>query len=66
MLNTISYTTWRRLVRPRGAAPSAPPDPVWVLRDTYTRAVSPQILREFIRIVQRQQVHADVHDSANL
>jgi hypothetical protein len=67
MLTSIEYTTWRRLVRPRGSPPNAPPDPVWVQRGTQIRAVCPVILQEFIEIVQQQPpVHDRGLDYANL
>ena len=66
MLNTIEYTTWRRLVRPVGSPPSAPPNPVWVQRDTQIRTVCPVILHQFNQIAQRQQFRVHVLDCANL
>lgn len=65
MLNSIEYTTWRRLVRPTGTSPSAPPDPVWVQRGTQSRAVCPVILQEFIQIVQLNSIRDRGLDSAN-
>jgi hypothetical protein len=66
MLTSIEYTTWRRLVRPRGSPPNAPPDPVWVQRGTQIRPVCPIILQEFIQIVQLNSIRDRGLDSANL
>lgn len=54
MLNSIEYTTWRRLVRPSGTRPGTVPDPVWVQRGTHIRTVPVERVQEFIRIVQQQ------------
>jgi hypothetical protein len=66
MLNTISYTTWRRQLRRSGVSTNCAPDPLWVMYHQRTLPVRPDILQQFNQIAQqRQLIHAHVLDSAN-
>ena len=66
MLNSIEYTTWRRLVRPQGSPPNSVPDPVWVEKNRSIRSIPAEQAQQFAQLVQQQLPVRDRGlDSAN-
>jgi hypothetical protein len=62
----IEYTTWRWQRRPAGASPADPARPVWVEKNTYTRPVPPERLREFNQLLRQNSIRARGLGSSNL